>query len=196
MPPFNEWASRVEGQSSCGSGVKTSQWRESRCSCLELLGLHFLNVLSAHVSGFQSTMGSLWQAHMRKHRGGLPRVLAIQKLGGWHLTCVKQEVEDVIMRGVDGWNEEIWEDGWMKGHEGIDAGKDAEDPWEKPDLRLGSWVSMTSFVSYAAPFEDRRGAADRAIGARSPSQDVSHVHLRCVEEQVRCVSRSSRHHSS
>lgn len=50
--------------------------------------------------------------------------------------------------------------------EGIDAGKDAEDPWEKPNLRLGSWVSMTSFVSHAAPFEDRRGAAEQT----EPSQ--------------------------
>lgn len=45
---------------------------------------------------------------MRKHRGGgAVRVPVIQNLGGQHLTCVKQEVKDVIMRGVEGWNEEI-----------------------------------------------------------------------------------------
>lgn len=54
---------------------------------LELLGLRFLNVPSAHVSGFQSTVESLGHAHMWKHRGeggrgAASEALGSQKLGG------------------------------------------------------------------------------------------------------------------
>lgn len=67
----------------------------------------------------------------------------------------------MIMRGMKR-SERIWVDE-RKGlaDEGINVGKDAEDPWEKPNLRLGSGVHVTSFVSHVAPFEDLRGAAEQ-----------------------------------
>lgn len=78
------------------------------------------------------------------------------------------------MRGMKR-SERIWVDE-RKGlaDEGINVGKDAEDPWEKPNLRLASWVYVTSFVSHVAPFEDLRGAAEQtepATGAPLPFQD-------------------------
>lgn len=103
------------------------------------------------------------------------------------------------MRGMKR-SERIWVDE-RKGltDEGINVGKDAEDPWEKPNLRLGSWVYVTSFVSHVAPFEDLRGAAEQtepATGAPLPFQDDSHVHLPRVEVRGRSVSRSDGHHGT
>lgn len=102
------------------------------------------------------------------------------------------------MRGMKR-SERIWADE-RKGltDEGINVGKDAEDPWEKPNLRPGSWVYVTSFVSHVVPFEDLREAAEQTepTGAPLPFQDDSHVHLPRVEVRGRSVSRSDGHHGT